>query len=152
MTCRWTRVGCVAAALLFAAASGDSAETCRPRGLVPYDPLVFFGFRCAADCREHRRGYVWAASLGIPGASECAGRSQSFVEGCMAYGLERLAPEQAGYEWAAENGINRSCRCKGTGRGFESGCRAYVAAGYRSIPEAINAAGTKDGDIVKKTF
>jgi hypothetical protein len=149
LTCGWKGVGCVSAALLCAAIGGDSTDTCRPRGPVPYDPPVFFGFRCAADCREHRWGFAWAARLRISGASECASGSQGFVEGCTAYALERLAPEQAGYEWAEENGINRSCACNGAGRGFGSGCRAYVAARYRPIPETIGAAGTGYGDIVK---
>lgn len=50
-----------------------------------YRPLTFMGYRCKSDCSGHRAGYAWAERNDIDDVDDCTGRSQSFIEGCMAY-------------------------------------------------------------------
>lgn len=51
----------------------------------------FGGFPCRQDCSGHKAGYDWARKKGITAASQCGGRSQSFIEGCIAF-AEGLSP------------------------------------------------------------
>lgn len=45
----------------------------------------FKGYPCTKDCSGHKAGYAWAQRKGITDASQCTGKSRSFIEGCMAY-------------------------------------------------------------------
>lgn len=46
---------------------------------------TFHGYICTDDCSGHEAGYNWAMIYDIDDESECTGRSQSFIEGCIAY-------------------------------------------------------------------
>ena len=46
---------------------------------------TFGGYSCTQDCSGHEAGYAWAEDMGIEDASNCGGRSNSFIEGCHAY-------------------------------------------------------------------
>lgn len=43
---------------------------------------------CTDDCGGHDAGYEWAQEQGVTDASECGGKSQSFIEGCETYASE----------------------------------------------------------------
>ena len=43
------------------------------------------GYTCTKDCSGHEAGYEWAKRRGISDRTHCTGKSQSFVEGCIAY-------------------------------------------------------------------
>ena len=45
----------------------------------------FKGYVCTQDCSGHKAGYEWARRKGISDPARCGGKSQSFIEGCMAY-------------------------------------------------------------------
>ena len=49
----------------------------------------FHGYPCTGDCSGHEAGYDWAERNGIADPDECGGNSDSFVEGCQAYGEEQ---------------------------------------------------------------
>lgn len=46
---------------------------------------TFGSYRCTGDCSGHKAGYAWAEQGGITSASDCRGKSKSFIEGCLAY-------------------------------------------------------------------
>lgn len=48
-------------------------------------PNTFFGYACKDDCSGHAAGYNWAQRKDIDDEDDCTGRSQSFIEGCLAY-------------------------------------------------------------------
>lgn len=48
----------------------------------------FGGYPCTVDCSGHEAGYEWAQQKGITDAYSCGGKSQSFIEGCMAFAEE----------------------------------------------------------------
>ena len=50
-----------------------------------YSGNSFYGYSCKADCAGHRAGYNWAKQKGLTLVSECEGKSQSFIEGCIAW-------------------------------------------------------------------
>lgn len=51
----------------------------------------FFGrYRCTDLCEGHQAGYEWAGKRRVQTFDQCAGRSQSFIEGCYVYLQERL--------------------------------------------------------------
>lgn len=52
------------------------------------DELTFRGYDCTVDCSGHEAGYNWAEERGITDPDNCGGRSQSFIEGCIAYAEE----------------------------------------------------------------
>ena len=52
---------------------------------------MFSGYRCTSDCSGHEAGWQWAENQGIEDPDDCGGRSQSFIEGCIAYAEERQA-------------------------------------------------------------
>lgn len=41
---------------------------------------------CTGDCEGHDAGFQWAKENGYTDAWSCSGDSQSFIEGCEAYG------------------------------------------------------------------
>lgn len=43
-------------------------------------------YGCTEDCSGHEAGYKWAIDNGVNDPSLCGGNSQSFEEGCRAYG------------------------------------------------------------------
>lgn len=51
---------------------------------------------CTGDCEGHDAGFQWAKENGYTDASSCSGDSQSFIEGCEAYGaaFERQVQEE----------------------------------------------------------
>lgn len=46
---------------------------------------TFYGYPCTGDCSGHKAGYEWAETNGINDASDCSGKSESFIEGCTAW-------------------------------------------------------------------
>lgn len=54
---------------------------------VTYAP-TFYGYQCTGDCSGHQAGYDWAEENSVYDPDDCSGNSQSFVEGCRAYGEE----------------------------------------------------------------
>jgi hypothetical protein len=61
-------------------------------------PTPYFqGYPCTVDCSGHEAGYEWAEENDIDDPDDCGGNSQSFIEGCQAYGEERMqeAEEEA---------------------------------------------------------
>jgi hypothetical protein len=54
---------------------------------------------CTEDCSGHDAGFEWAKDNDITDASDCGGKSQSFIEGCEAYAetLEDQSDEEAEY-------------------------------------------------------
>ena len=52
---------------------------------------TFHGYTCTDDCSGHKAGYNWAARKGLTSEDQCGGRSNSFIEGCLAYVREQVA-------------------------------------------------------------
>jgi hypothetical protein len=48
----------------------------------------FYGYECTDDCGGHEAGYEWARDKDIADPALCGGKSDSFVEGCVAYANE----------------------------------------------------------------
>jgi len=46
---------------------------------------TFKGYQCTQDCSGHKAGYAWAERKGVTKREQCTGKSQSFVEGCLAW-------------------------------------------------------------------
>ncbi len=42
-------------------------------------------YGCAGDCAGHEAGWAWAAEHDVRDAVDCDGRSESFIEGCIAF-------------------------------------------------------------------
>lgn len=49
---------------------------------------TFHGYSCTDDCSGHQAGYDWAEENSIYDPDDCSGNSESFIEGCRAYGEE----------------------------------------------------------------
>lgn len=47
---------------------------------------VFGYYQCTSDCEGHNAGFEWAKENGFLDSYQCDGSSESFVEGCQAYG------------------------------------------------------------------
>ncbi len=58
------------------------------------------GYPCTQDCSGHKAGYAWAQRRDIRDPDDCAGNSNSFIEGCQS------AAEEAQAEDADDEGIN----------------------------------------------
>jgi hypothetical protein len=57
---------------------------------IPANPLpTFSGYPCTVDCSGHEAGYEWAKKNGIDDPDNCAGNSDSFIEGCQEYAEEQ---------------------------------------------------------------
>lgn len=54
-------------------------------------PRTFYGYPCTSDCSGHDAGRQWAENQGIEDPDDCGGRSQSFIEGCVAYAEQQQA-------------------------------------------------------------
>jgi len=52
---------------------------------------------CTSDCSGHDAGFAWAQENGVDDPDVCDGNSDSFIEGCRAYGeeIQRRAEEAA---------------------------------------------------------
>ena len=72
--------------------SGDDNEVASSPS--PSDELYSHGKRCTIDCSGHDAGYEWAERKGISDASDCGGKSQSFIEGCESYAEENGSSER----------------------------------------------------------
>ena len=48
---------------------------------------TFHGFECTDDCSVHEAGWAWAEDKGIDDPNDCGRKSQSFIEGCIAYAV-----------------------------------------------------------------
>lgn len=70
-----------AAAAVSVAASGVGGATVMPSG-------TFKGYKCTKNCSGHEAGWDWAKEHGIDDPDACGGKSNSFVEGCLAYASE----------------------------------------------------------------
>ena len=53
-----------------------------------YSGENFRGMACTDDCSGHDAGYSWAEENGITDPVECGGKSDSFIEGCVAWAEE----------------------------------------------------------------
>lgn len=62
---------------------------------------MFGDYRCKQDCSGHQAGYDWAKKHGIDDEDDCAGNSQSFMEGC-----KRWVSEYQDYEQDQANSDN----------------------------------------------
>lgn len=51
--------------------------------------LTFHGYDCTQNCSGHEAGYEWAERKGIDDEDDCTGKSNSFIEGCIAYVKEQ---------------------------------------------------------------
>ncbi|MCL6684467.1 hypothetical protein [Sphingomonas alba] len=51
---------------------------------------------CTDDCSGHDAGFEWAKENGVTDPADCGGESQSFQEGCEAYG-EAIDEEASAY-------------------------------------------------------
>jgi hypothetical protein len=57
-----------------------------PRYRAPLPDATFHGDACTTpECSGHQAGYAWARRKGITDPGQCSGKSQSFVDGCIAY-------------------------------------------------------------------
>lgn len=65
----------------------EDAANDRAIGELSYETYSTIGapYGCADDCSGHDAGFEWAKNNGITDGS-CYGDSQSFIEGCQAYG------------------------------------------------------------------
>jgi hypothetical protein len=77
----------------------DSAETARQNAIdelegETYEDVMGSG-DCTQDCSGHNAGWEWAKTHEILDPDECSGNSDSFIDGCKAYGeeVERRASE-----------------------------------------------------------
>lgn len=52
-------------------------------------PITSNNWECTDDCSGHEAGYEWASDQGISDPDDCGGKSDSFIEGCMAYANEQ---------------------------------------------------------------
>ena len=52
--------------------------------------VYFKGKPCSGDCSGHIAGYQWAEEESISEDDDCAGDSQSFIDGCLQYVSEQL--------------------------------------------------------------
>lgn len=57
---------------------------------------------CTVDCSGHDAGFTWAKEHEIEDPDECSGNSESFIEGCRAYGEEIGKRMEAAADVAAE--------------------------------------------------
>jgi len=58
----------------------------------------FYGYYCTDDCSGHQAGWDWAERNGVTETHECGGRSQSFIEGCLAYVEETYGDDAEDWE------------------------------------------------------
>lgn len=56
-------------------------------------PIRNYRGGCSYDCSGHDAGYEWAERNGIETLNDCAGNSNSFIEGCESY-VEENAEEK----------------------------------------------------------
>jgi hypothetical protein len=70
----------------------DDLRSMSKLGVVPAEPRpmpqiaeYFNGYACKSDCSGYKAGYVWAEDNEIEDQDGCEGKSQSFIDGCMAY-------------------------------------------------------------------
>ena len=59
-----------------------SEESCQEYVKSKY---YFSEYKCEDDCSGHYAGYEWAEENNISGEDDCAGNSQSFMEGCKVF-------------------------------------------------------------------
>ncbi|MDR2199637.1 MAG: hypothetical protein LBR53_09330 [Deltaproteobacteria bacterium] len=45
----------------------------------------FLGYACLENCEGHEAGYRWADENKLTRVEDCRGKSESFIEGCVAY-------------------------------------------------------------------
>lgn len=60
--------------------------------------LTYAGDPCTIDCSGHEAGYEWAEEQGISDPDDCGGKSDSFIEGCVAYAEGREPEEESSEE------------------------------------------------------
>jgi hypothetical protein len=66
---------------------------------------------CTKDCSGHNAGFAYAQKNAITDPSGCEGKSDSFVEGCQAYGQEIAYCASAARE-AVMQGKTPAVRCQ----------------------------------------
>ena len=72
----------------------QSTQPVIPRATAGAEPAGPSGDACVVDCSEREDGYQWAQRSGIDDPTDCAGNSESFIVGCIAYAEEqaRMGP------------------------------------------------------------
>jgi hypothetical protein len=74
--------------LIFGCTDDQKSPTSNLRYVAPIatpTTPTFFEFDCLSDCSGHEAGWDWANERGIEFEYQCGGKSQSFIEGCIAY-------------------------------------------------------------------
>ena len=72
--------------------SARSADTARQNAIEAlqdqtYEDVMGVG-ECTEDCSGHNAGWEWAKEHQVFDPDDCSGNSDSFIEGCKAYGEE----------------------------------------------------------------
>jgi hypothetical protein len=76
--------------IVYFAINGEDEHTNFPaRAQSTPTKLTFHGYDCTIDCSGHEAGYNCAEEHDITDEEDCAGDSESFVEGCKAYVKEQ---------------------------------------------------------------
>ncbi len=66
--------------------ASDAEDGCNDYIKENYSGYKSFGAHdCTEDCSGHEAGYEWAANNDIYDVDDCAGYSNSFIEGCWQY-------------------------------------------------------------------
>ena len=71
--------------------------------------LYFRGYPCTQDCSGHMAGYQWALKKRLSSPSQCSGRSNSFIEGCIS-----RFNQGPGSSVQADVTSAKKCRCAGS--------------------------------------
>jgi hypothetical protein len=56
----------------------------------PAHARYFGGYPCTKDCKTHAAGFKWAREHRVTNPDNCSGESRSFIQGCRAYGSDRM--------------------------------------------------------------
>ena len=71
----------------------------------------FKGYPCTDDCSGHEAGYEWAERKDDTDPDDCAGNSNSFIEGCRAW-AEEQAPQKTSDD-PGDTGRRRAMSARG---------------------------------------
>lgn len=53
-------------------------------------PRYFGGYPCTHQCRDHAAGFEFARQVRLKDPNQCAGPTQSYVQGCRVYSRDRM--------------------------------------------------------------
>jgi hypothetical protein len=57
----------------------------------PHVPAALTSDDCIEDCSDHEAGYDWAMEQGVEDPEKCAGKSVTFMQGCLEFAEEQKA-------------------------------------------------------------